>query len=102
MQRVFDFVAGLRGCQRLVVGKEIARLREVPFRLLVIATMNGVVGALEEPVLAVFHELHRRIGAFRVQVRERLGGHDDRRGDVVLHLELHRGIKILAHSERAP
>src|SRR5262249_48340962 len=35
-------------------------------------------------------------------MRDGLGGHDNRRPDVVFHLELHCGMKILAHPEGAP
>ena len=58
-QRVLDHVARVRRRERLVVGKEIFRLDEIIFRLLVVAAMNRVVGPLEQALFAVL----RRISA---------------------------------------
>ena len=102
-QRVLDHVPRVRGRERLVVGKEILRLDEIVFRLLVVAAMNRVVGPLEQTLFAVLHEFQRQIfvRAFR-QIFQRAGRNDRGRRDVVFHLHFHRRMKILAQAERAP
>jgi len=102
-QRVGHHLPGVRRRQRLVVGKEIVRLDEIVFRLLVVTTMNGVIGPLKEALLTVLYELQRQmlIRTLR-QVFERGGGHHGGGGDVVLHLHLHGGMEILAQTKRAP
>ena len=50
---VLDQFPRVRWRQRLVIGEEIVRLREIVFRLLVVAAMDGVVRPLEQALLAV-------------------------------------------------
>ena len=60
-QRVLDHFPGVGRRERLVVGKEIFRLDEIVFRLLVVAAMNRVVGPLEQALFAVLHEFQRQV-----------------------------------------
>ena len=106
---IFDKTDGILGQrprvrlpQRLKIGEEIARLRQVLFRLLVVAAMNGLVGPLEEPGLAIMDKLDRRIGVIRVQMLQPFGRHNDRRGNIVLHLHLGGRMKILAQPKHPP
>src|SRR5205807_277485 len=99
---ILDQFAGGGGVERLEVGKKIAGLRKINLGLFVIAAMYGVIGALEQAVFAVLDELDGGIRVLRVQMLQHPGGHDDRGGDVVLHLQFVGGMKILAQAEHAP
>ena len=52
----------------LEIGEENAGAGDIGFRLLVDASMDGVVGTLEEQVLAVGDELNAGVGILRVEI----------------------------------
>ena len=81
---VLDQGGGVGAPQRLEVGQEAARAGDVGLGEGVVAGDHRVVRALEEQVLAVAHDLDRAVPA----------GHDDRGGDVVLGLQLHRRLEV--------
>ena len=96
-----EFAGHLRG-QRLVIGKEIVEPREIGFRLLVVAAMNRVIGALEQALFAILDEFERRHLVHVGQIFHARARHQHGRGDVVFLLNLCAGMKILAQAERAP
>ena len=88
--------------ERFVIGEEMSGRGKVRLGLLVIAAVDGVVGALEEAPFGVLHEFERLPAAGARRGLELGPRHDDRGGDVVLELDLHRGMKVLAQTKRAP
>ncbi len=87
--------------ERFKVAEEIARLRHIPFRLLVQPTMDRIVGTLEQAILAIRHELVADAPDPMLAVQE-TPWHHDRSGDVVLELNLLGGRKILSQLVRLP
>ena len=69
---------------------------------MVVAAVDGVVGALEEPVLAVLDDLERGLAGGGGEAGEALARDDDGGGDVVLHLDFLRGVEVFAQAEGAP
>ena len=77
------------------VGQEVVRARHVRLGLPVQPAVDGVVGALEQAVLAVDGELvtvGRQTGG---RVPELAGPDHHRGGDVVFHLDLDRRREVL-------
>lgn len=46
--------------ERFVVREEIIQPGEIGFRLFVVTPMDGIIGPLEQPALAINHELQCR------------------------------------------
>ena len=80
--------------ERLEVGDEVTGLRQFQLGQFVVAAENCVVGALEQFVFAVLHELLRGLES---STRDHHRG-----GDVVFHLHLGRGVVVLPQPEDAP
>ncbi len=101
---VFHHLGQFLPLEGLVVGEEVARLGHVLLRLLVVAGDHGVVGALEEAVFAVLHQLDAVLvtSLFGTALGHDTGGDHHRGGDVVFHLQLLRGDEVLAHLEHPP
>ena len=89
--------------ERFKIHDEVVAAREVRFRLLVETSMHGVVGALEEPVLAVGDELVAvRRGSHFSDAVQLSPGNNDRHADVVFRLDLLRRGKVLTKLVSAP
>jgi len=88
--------------QRLEVGEEHTGLSQVVFRLLVIATNDGIVRPLEEAVFTVVGEFQRRVGDLFIDTGNLITGNNDRGGDVIFHLDLGGRRKVLAQAEDPP
>ena len=94
--------AGVGLGERGVVGEEIAGLGKIDLGLVIVAAMDGIVGPLEEPVFAILNELERRLDGGSPKTGQSAARDDHGGGDVVLQLNLERGVKILAEAEGAP
>ena len=80
--------------ERLIVAKENMRACNVLLCLLIVASVDGFVGTLEQQVLAVLHVLPRLSAV--------LPWDHDARSDVVLGLNFARGVEVVTQSEEAP
>jgi hypothetical protein len=99
---VLDHLLRLRAGQRLVVGEEVGLAAEVQLGLLVVAAVDGLVGALEEAVFAVGDELAAGRGVAGREVGDAVGGQHHGGGDVVLGLQFGGGPEVLAQGEETP
>ena len=83
-------VSDLLGVDGLEVATEQALARHIPLGLFVIAWENGIVGALEEPPLAVLTKLEAWVGIVLSsrQTADHVARYNDGGGDIILHLNL--------------
>ncbi len=72
LRHVIHQRAGLLPVEGFKVRKEIARTRDVRFRLPVCSAANRVVRSLEQPAFAIGHQLDARVRIFRVQIAQAL------------------------------
>jgi len=96
-------IASLSVGQGLEVRDEGALLRQIPLGLLVVAAMDGIVGTLEEQLLAVHHILAGQPALIAEAGRCLLERRADGGGrDVVLGLHLDRRAEVGAQAEQPP
>src|SRR6185369_4166494 len=100
--RILEQLASISRGERLIVGEEIAWLRESRFGFAVVTGMDSVIWSLEQARLAISDELKRDWSLFLRLHRQCIGRHNHRCGNIVLLLKLDGGLKIFAQSECAP
>ena len=100
--RILHEGASLLGIEWFVVGKESAWFGKIGLGLVIVTTVNGVVRALEQAVFAVLHKLERWLHGGSAEARQLITRYYDGSRDIVLHLNLERGMKILAQAKGAP
>ena len=91
-------VGDLLGVNRLEVTTEQALAGHIPLCLFVIPWENGIIGALEEPPLAVLTELEAGVGVVLSsrQTADHVARYNDGGGDIILHLNLIGRDEVLA------